>query len=248
MTDHIQTSIKDGVQHIQINRPEKKNALTSNMYAAMAKALETSNQQDEIKVNLIYGVPGCFTAGNDIEDFLKFARTGNLDESVLQFLSALAELEKPLILAIDGPAVGIGTTMIFHSDLAYATEAALFQTPFLDLGLIPEAASSYLMPRTIGHHKAFEMLALGTPYTAKQATEAGFINAIFEPDQLIEASHKNAARLAKKPPSALKIARNLLRKRDKETIHQVMQTENQHFKNQLKSEEAKAAFFAFLNK
>ncbi len=248
MTDHIQTSIKDGVQHIQINRPEKKNALTSTMYAALATALETSNQQDEIKVNLLYGVPGCFTAGNDIKDFLKFAQTGNLDESVLHFLTALADLEKPLILAIDGPAVGIGTTMIFHSDLAYATETALFQTPFLDLGLIPEAASSYLIPRAIGHHRAFEMLALGTPYTAKQATEAGFINAIFKPYQLVEQSHKIAAQLAKKPPGALKIARDLLHNRDKETIHQVMQTENQHFKSQLKSQEAKAAFLSFLNK
>ncbi len=248
MTDHIRVTLKEGIQHIQIKRVEKKNAIASPMYSAMADALNASNGNDDIKVNLLYGEKGCFTAGNDIKDFLKFAQTGALDDAVLVFLSALNQQTKPLILAIDGPAIGIGTTMVFHADLVYATKNALFQTPFLDLGLVPEAASSYLMPATMGHHRAFEMLVLGNSFDAQKAQQAGFVNDILDPSTLIEDCHKTALRLANKPAGALKLARDLMRTPQQETTQQVMQKESDLFKAQLSSSEAKAAFFAFLSK
>ena len=179
MSEHIKVSLHNNVQHIQICRLEKKNALTSAMYGAMAEALEASNTNEDIKVNLIYGEPGCFTAGNDIKDFMHTAQTGDLDNSVVTFLVSLAKLEKPLILAIDGPAIGIGTTMAFHADLVYASSNGVFATPFVDLGLVPEAASSYLMPQRMGYARAYEMLALGHPFSAEQAKESGFVNQSF---------------------------------------------------------------------
>ena len=252
MTEAIMTKLEDGVRHIQLNRPEKKNALTSNMYTAMAEALNESNDKQEIKVNLLYGTQygtqGCFTAGNDIHDFLTITQTGKSAESALLFLKSLATLKAPLILAIDGPAIGIGTTMIFHADLVYATEQAIFQTPFLDLGLLPEAASSYLMPEAIGHHRAFELLCLGETYSAQKAIGAGFVNQLFPAETLIEEATAIAVRLAQKPAKALRTAKSLMRSAHKDLIQNTMERENELFKTQLNSAEAKNAFLAFLNK
>ena len=247
MSEHIKVSLYNNVQHIQICRLDKKNALTGAMYGAMAEALETSNTNEDINVNLIYGEPGCFTAGNDIKDFMHTAQTGDLDNSVVTFLVSLAKLEKPLILAIDGPAIGIGTTMAFHADLVYASSNGVFATPFVDLGLVPEAASSYLMPQRMGYAKAYEMLALGHPFSAEQAKESGFVNQILD-DNLMEHCQQTAETLALKPQKALKITKRLMKGADKTVVEKTMQEEIEHFKNQLTSQEAKTAFFAFLNK
>lgn len=248
MSDQIITSLNDGIQHIQMNRGEKKNALTNAMYIAMTDALQESDKNADIFVNLLYGVPGCFTAGNDIEDFMTLVENGELSASIVSFLTTLATLEKPLILAIEGPAVGIGTTMTFHADLIYATETATFSTPFANLGITPEAGSSYLMPSALGHARAYEMLALSNQYTAKQAKAAGIINDIIAPAQLIEQCHNTALKLAAKPQSAIKNTKQLMRAPFKEQILKTIKQEVEIFKTQLKTEDAKAAFQAFLSK
>ncbi len=247
MSENIAIERDGHIQHVSIRRLAKKNALTNDMYIALAGALNGANSDDGIRVTIISGEPGCFTAGNDINDFLSYAQEGALPDGVLKFLKALTETQKPLILAVDGPAIGIGTTMCFHADLVYATKNALFSTPFLDLGLIPEAASSYLMPKTMGHARAFEMLVLGEGYSAEAAREAGIVNAILDSEDLIPHVSRIAARLAAKPPAALKIARQLMRL-DQEITVKVMEKECELFAAQLKSPEAVAAFTAFLSK
>lgn len=247
MSDHIAITREGPVQHAAIRRLAKKNALTNDMYIALADALTTANTDDSLRVTIISGEPGFFTAGNDINDFLSYAQEGTLPDGVLKFLKALRETDKPLILAIDGPAIGIGTTMCFHADLVYATQNALFSTPFLDLGLIPEAASSYLMPKTMGHARAFEMLVLGESYSAQAAKDAGIVNAIVDSGDLLAHVMRIATRLAAKPPTALKIARQLMRL-DQEIVAKVMDKETELFAAQLKSPEAVTAFTAFLSK
>ncbi len=247
MTSDIKCTIENGIQHIQIARLEKKNALTGAMYAAMASALMEGDQDETIAVNLLYGEPGCFTAGNDLKDFLAFAQTGNLDDSVFDFLKVLALLEKPLIIAVEGPAIGIGTTMLFHADLVYASPSAVFKTPFLDLGLVPEAASSYLMPLTMGHQKSYEILALGQTLSADEARAAGFVNAVLPEAELMPHARSVAEALAKKPGEALRITKDLMRAPLKEAIKQTMEKEVKAFSARLQSDEAKQAFLAFLN-
>lgn len=247
MSEYIAINLADNIQHIEIKRLDKMNALTDDMYQAMATALKKSNTNSEIKVNLISGEAGCFTAGNDLADFLSYAEKGVFGNGVIDFLTTLATLDKPLILAIDGPAIGIGTTMAFHADLVYASDNAKFATPFSDLGLTPEAASSYLMPKTMGHAKAYELLALGETYSANQALQAGFVNKVIPSDELKEHTSLIAKRLAQKPESSLSLTKQLL-KPDREHILNVMENEVEIFSRQLQSKEAKAAFEAFLNK
>lgn len=247
-TDHVLVSIKDGIQHIELNRADKMNALTTAMYGAITKAFKDSHQNPDIKVILFYGTPGCFTSGNDIKDFLKYSTGGSLDNNIEDFLIALTSLEKPLIVAVDGPAIGVGTTMLFHADLVYATDRAVFATPFASLGLTPEAASSYLMPRIMGHVRAFEMLALGSTYSADQAKQSGMINEIVEPKDLINQTHNIALKLAAKPQEAIRLTKQLMRGKEKAKTIEIMVEEIEVFKRQLNSPEAKAAFAAFLAK
>lgn len=247
MSDHITITLENNIQTIKIQRLEKKNALTNDMYLALANALDTSNEDDKIKVNILCGEEGCFTAGNDIKDFLAIAMKGAIPDGIIKFLTTLGTTEKPLILAIDGLAVGIGTTMCFHADLVYATKHSSFTTPFADLGLIPEAGSSYLMPKTMGYARAYEMLVLGNSFTAQQAKEAGFVNQIIDGDNLLHECQQIAQRLAAKPVEAIKIAKTLMRG-DRETIVKVMQKESELFFERLQSDEARNAFTAFLTK
>lgn len=246
-SDHVEITNTGPIQKITLNRPEKKNALTNEIYAALASALTTAANDDQCRVTIIEGQPGCFSAGNDISDFLHISKTGQMPEAILAFLNALTSHPKPLILAIDGIAVGIGTTMCFHADLIYASERAIFSTPFLDLGLIPEAASSYLMPKTMGHARAFEMLVLGESLNAQEAKDAGIINRIIPAEELTAHVERIAQRLASKPPGALRIAKQLMRL-DQEIIQKVMEKECELFAAQLRSPEAEAAFTAFLSK
>lgn len=247
MSDHIAITLENNIQTIKIQRLEKKNALTNDMYLAMSDALDASNSDDNIKVNILCGEEGCFTAGNDIKDFLAIAMKGAVPDGIIKFLTSLGSTEKPLILTIDGLAVGIGTTMCFHADLVYATRHSTFTTPFADLGLIPEAASSYLMPKTMGYARAYEMLVLGNSFTAEEAKQAGFVNDIFESENLQFECQQIAERLAAKPAQAIKIAKSLMRG-DRETIMKVMHKESELFSERLQSDEARNAFTAFLSK
>lgn len=240
---------RDGpIQVLRIARPEKKNALTGAMYGALADAIEAGDADDTIAAHILTGSGGVFTAGNDIGDFLATARgTGGLDKNVVRFIRLLPLIKKPLIAAVDGNAIGIGTTLLFHCDLVYAAPDATFATPFLDLGVVPEAASSLLMPARMGYTRAFAMLALGDPMSADDALAAGFVNAIVPASDLEATAVTAAKRLAAKPPEALAIARRLMRG-DPELVLARMDEEVAAFRERLRSPEAIEAFTAFFEK
>ncbi len=245
---HIETSIADGLQTIRIARPEKKNALTSGMYAAMVDALQRGDDDAAVVAHLFIGSEGVFSAGNDIGDFVDSAQKGaGLDGPVIEFIRLLPRVQKPMIAAVDGLAVGIGTTLLFHCDLVYATPTARFSTPFLNLGVVPEAGSSLLAPLRLGYARAFELLILGETFNAERAREAGLINAIVPADQLEAAARGAAAKLASKPPEALAIARQLLRGNPSAVSARIVE-EARLFRDQMSSSEAQEAFAAFLEK
>jgi len=238
---------EDGVRRVRFDRPDKKNALTGDMYDGLADALESGENDPAVSVFVFLGHDGVFTAGNDLGDFLKFAQDGALGEPVLRFLGALARTSKPMIAAVDGLAIGIGTTMLFHCDLVYASERAAFRTPFLDLGLVPEAGSSLLAPRQIGYHRAFELLCLGQTFDGEAAVRAGFVNALVPAGELEARAMDAARRLADKPAAALAMARGLMRGTP-DTVAAAMDAEAAAFRVQLRSPEAQEAFSAFLEK
>lgn len=233
MSEHIFTELSSGVLRIEMRRPEKKNALTGPMYAAMADALERAAREEAVRVVLIHGQPGVFTAGNDLADFLN-GPADDPDRPVFRFLRAIAAAPKPLVAAVAGNAVGVGTTMLLHCDLVYAGESARFQLPFVNLALCPEAASSLLLPRLVGHPRAAELLFFGEPFGAAKAYEMGLANAIHPDATLPAASLRETKRLMKQSVAAL--------------VPQVMQDEGEVFRRQLASPAAKEAFSAFLEK
>ena len=237
------------VRWLRLNRPEKKNAITSSMYQMLTVALDEAEARGDLAVHVLAGQPGAFTAGNDIVEFqfLGHAEGGADEPAVIGFLERLVTLEKPLIAAVDGLAIGIGTTLLFHCDLVYATPASTFRTPFLDLGLVPEAGSSLLAPRLMGHARAFEMLCLGAPFSAEKALAAGLVNEVVPGDRLEVRVTEVATRLAARPPGALKAARRLVRG-DSSAILAQMAKEAEVFDERLKSAEAREAFAAFLEK
>jgi enoyl-CoA hydratase/carnithine racemase len=246
MSEHVKIAREGAVQILRLNRAEKKNALTAAMYTALSEALNGANANSEIAVTVILGQPGIFCAGNDIADFLA-ASQGGAALHGFDFLKALANCEKPLIAGVDGPAIGIGTTLMLHCDLVFASPRAVFQTPFTDLGLLPEAASSLLGPLMMGHARAFELLVMGAPWSAERAKESGFVNHIAPPDELESEALKAAHALAQKPREAVRLARRLLRG-DPAPVKQRMQEEGALFLERVKSDEARAAFMAFLQK
>ena len=247
MTDTILIDDRGPIRWIRLNRPEKKNAITSAMYHAMAAALAEGEGRDTTAAYVIAGAPGVFSAGNDIGEFQAFAEKSALGPTVDDFLRRLATIEKPLIAAVDGLAIGVGTTLLLHCDLVYATPASTFRTPFLDLGLVPEAASSLIAPRLMGHVRAFELLCLGLPFTAEKALAAGMINEIVVADKLEQRVTEISTRLASRPPGALKAARRLMRG-DPAAILAQMDKEEAEFAERLSSAEAQEAFAAFLEK
>jgi len=248
MSDLVEVSVADGIQTIRFNRPDKKNALTSAMYAIIADAMDQAEETGDIRANLFLGLPEIFTAGNDIMDFLAVSQSsGGLNEPVVRFLNALGSTQTPMVAAVDGLAIGIGTTMLLHCDMVYASPRAMFKTPFLDLALLPEAGSSLLGPRLMGQSWAFELLALGEPFDANRAREAGFVNAVVDTDQLEETARATAAKIAAKPPEAMRIARALLRGERQDVLARIRE-EGDHFGERLTSAEAKEAFMAFMEK
>jgi enoyl-CoA hydratase/carnithine racemase len=216
------------------------------MYSAMAGALETADLDPAIRVIVITGVDGCFTSGNDVADFLEHPPLANGSQA-LRFLRAISTAAKPVIAAVNGLAVGIGVTMLLHSDLVYAADTATFQLPFVNLGLVPEAASSMLLPRMAGYHRAAELLLLGERFDARAALDMGLINAIHPAMELATVVQAKAAALDAKPPAALRMTKALLR-RDAESVQARMAHEGQYFAQQLKSPEAREAMEAFMQR
>lgn len=248
MTADLDISTADGLQAIRFTRAGKKNSLTNAMYEAMAQALSRGDAAPDVVAHLFIGSGGIFSAGNDIGEFLERARSGTgLRGPVLNFVRLLPRIEKPIIAAVEGLAVGIGTTMLLHCDLVYATPDARFSTPFLDLGIVPEAGSSLLAPLRMGRARAFELLILGEPFSAERAREAGLVNAIVPAGALEATARRAAARLAAKPPEALAIARQLLRG-DVSVIRDRIEEEALTFEARVSSPEAREAFAAFLEK
>jgi enoyl-CoA hydratase/carnithine racemase len=247
MTEHLQIGREGAVQTLRFNRPEKKNALTGAMYRGLATALRDAGPDDSIRVSVFLGQPGIFTAGNDLLDFLAASQQQGWENHALDFLFALAESPKPLIAAADGPAIGIGVTLLMHCDLAFASSRSSFQTPFVNLGAVPEAASSLIAPRLMGHVRAFELLVMGEIFSAERAREAGLINRVYEPEEVEAAAMAAAASLANKPQEAVSLSRRLLKGDPAETKAR-MQEEVELFAARLRSAEAIAALQAFLQK
>lgn len=233
-----------GVMRIGINRPKKLNAINRRMYSDLTAALLRAEQDDSVRVVLIHGSADCFTSGNDLLDFAQDPPSGT-DSPGFQFLTAISQAEKPLIAAVCGPAIGIGTTMLLHCDLVYADDSAQFQTPFVNLGLCPEAASSLLLPQLAGYQRAAEMLLLGQRFDVTKAYEAGLVNEICSKDNLFSRALEQAQRLAKQPPAAVRLAKQLMKKQGRAVIPEVIADEGRHFVERLSSPEAAEAFGAF---
>lgn len=247
MTEHILIEWHGAVQVIRMNRPDKKNALTRAMYAAMRAALIDGDADPAVCVHVFLGVPGAFSAGNDLADFLVMATGGEGGHEVWDFLLALAGAQKPMVSGVDGIAVGIGTTLNLHCDLTFATPRTVFRTPFVDLGLVPEAGSSLLVPQILGRQGAFALLGLGEGLSAERAKAAGLIYEVVE-ENVLEASVLSAAgQIAAKPPQALKIARDLMRGPREELTARIRQ-EAEQFRERLKSDEARVALMAFMSR
>ena len=248
MTEEVIVEIRDGVQTLRINRPDKKNALIPAMYNRMIDALASGDASADVAAHVFLGCNGVFTAGNDINEFARRdASAIDLTRGAAGFIRMLPTVQKPMIAAVDGLAVGIGTTMLFHCDLVYASPSASLRTPFLDLGIVPEAGSSLLAPMRMGMQRAFELLCLGEPFDGQRGYEAGLINQVVASEELEAVAMKAAARLARKPPGALAAARKLLRGDPSAIIAQI-DTETKVFAQRLASGEAKEAFSAFLEK
>ncbi|BAT58370.1 4-chlorobenzoyl coenzyme A dehalogenase-1 [Variibacter gotjawalensis] len=248
MTELVEITDADGVRTVRMNRPDKKNALTGVMYCAMAEAIENASDDDSIGAVLIAGVPGAFSAGNDMKDFMAAASgTGTLSNDIMRLLHALPRSEKPLVAAVQGLAIGIGTTMLFHCDYVVVGEDARLATPFISLGILPEAGSTLMGPRQIGYQRAFALLAMGRPLDAKGAKEAGIANEVVPPNEVDAAALKAAREIAALPREAMAIARHLMRPSAEEAVARI-DREAAMFRDRLRSPEAQNAFAAFLNR
>jgi len=243
VSDPVLVIDNDGLRIIRMNRPEKKNALTQPMYAAMTTALDEAQANSAIRCVMIAGGAGAFCAGSDIGDFQKRAE-GGLEPVTIGFLHALARNQKPLVAAVDGLAVGIGTTLLLHCDHVVAATGAMFSTPFVKLGLIPEAASSLLAPMRMGHARAFALLVMGRPLSAEDAKAAGLVNTVVDAAAVEDVALKAAREIAALPAGAVVLARRLMRS-DLDDVVARVDTEAMHFQDRLKSDEARAAFAAF---
>jgi enoyl-CoA hydratase/carnithine racemase len=233
-----------GVRTLLIDRPEKRNAITAAMYTALAEGLRAAREDDAVAVVVITGQGATFTAGNDLRDFLGAPPDGE-DAPVFRFIHALVEFDKPLVAAVRGAAVGLGTTMLLHCDLVYAGPSARFHLPFVDLGLVPEAGSSLLLPRLAGHRRAAQILMLGEPFDAETAVDLGLVNAVVPEDDVLAHAQAKAAVLAGKPRAALRQTKRLMRG-DSAQVMDAMRREASSFVAALRSPEAAAAFRKFL--
>ena len=248
MTDQIRTELSDGILSVTFARPEKKNAITQAMYSALAEATQRAQSDDAVKVLLFRAEGDSFSAGNDIADFIAIGSQAGepLDMPVFQFLKALADLDKPAVAAVRGRAVGIGLTLLLHCDMVVAAEDALLSVPFVNLALAPEAASSLLLPRVLGHQRAFELFALGEAIDGRTALAWGLANRAVPADQVEATAADLAAKLAARAPNSIRKTKALMR--NAELLWTVMQREAEAFGSQMRSPEAMEAFMAFSQK
>ncbi len=237
----------NGICTIRFNRPEKKNAITGAMYQTMADALKAAEADPAVRVIVFAGQRTIFTAGNDLEDFLKQPPQGE-NSSVFQFMSALKGAAKPVVAAVAGPAVGIGTTMLLHCDLVYAADNAKFSMPFSQLGLCPEFSSSLLLQRVAGYQRAAEKLMLGEAFLADEALAMGIVNRVLSADELLPFVQAQAAKLAALPASSVRTTKQLMKRGTAQEIDATMMEEGGHFRRMLNAPEAKEAFTAFFEK
>lgn len=250
MSQEILTQQTDGVFSIQMNRPEKKNAITQNMYTRMAEGLQRADTDDGVRVVVLHGTQGVFTAGNDIKDFQErsSADSGGGTPTTALFFDAVLSLRKPLIAAVQGYAVGIGTTMLLHCDLVIAGKSAIFSLPFVNLGLCPEFGSSYVLPRLMGHQRASELFLLGERFTPEKAAEVGIVNRVVDDEVLMEEVMAIARRLAGKSPSALIATKKLMKEHTSQQIRDAIKTDGEMFGKLMSGPEAQEAFAAFAAK
>ena len=241
----ILTMLENQVLSISFNRPEKMNALTRNMYAELARELNTADQEFGIRAVILTSEGGSFTGGNDISDFLEHPPTSE-DSTVAAFLASIHNFTKPLIAAVKGNAVGVGTTMLLHCDLVVASEDAKFSLPFTSLGLVPEAGSSFLLPRLVGYQRAAEMFLTGEPFDANYGREVGLVNYIASDPY--EKARELALKIAKQPPQAVINTKALMKAQVHDSVAAVMKAEFEIFSLALQSEEARSAFMQFLSR
>ena len=246
MTDSIQTTLSERILQIRIVRPERKNALTHTMYDALTEALQQADEQSEIRAIFITGTDACFTSGNDVQDFLSHPPSGP-DSPVFRFMRTLQQCRKPVIAAANGPAVGIGATLLLHCDLVYVGPDAKLQMPFVKLGLCPEYASSLLVPALVGHRRATELLLLGDTMSAEEAVSAGIANALFGEDYQEKALAK-AQEITTLPPAAIRMAKQLMKEPLEEQVSRQIAREGAAFVERLASPEAREAMMAFMQK
>lgn len=236
-----------GILTLTLNRPEKRNALSAELYAALADALNAAAVDDAVRVVLLTGSDGCFTSGNDLADFLH-APPLDAASPVLRFLHAVSTFHKPLVAAVSGPAVGIGTTVLLHCDLVCAAPSARFELPFVKLGLCPEAGASLLLPRLVGYQQAAELLLLGDPFDAVRARELGLVNRVVPDEELLACARELARRLAQRPPAAIRLTKALLKQGSAELLAATIGDEARHFAASLATAEAQTALHAFLGR
>ena len=248
MTDHVIVTDDGPIRILRLNRPDKKNALTDAMYETLSEALENAAVSKTIRCVVIAGGPAAFTAGADLKDFLHAAQhMDGLRPQAMRFLHRIAHAGKPLVAAVEGVAVGIGTTLLLHCDYVVAAIDARFSTPFVNLGLVPEAGSSLLMPRLMGTRRAFELLVMGHPIDADEAKAVGLVNAVVPAGEVEPEAMKAARRIAALPAEAVAASRRLIRGSTAEIVKRIDE-ESEIFKRRLKSDEAKAAFEAFFSR
>jgi len=245
--DDVVTEHAGSILRIQLNRPKRRNAMTSAMYVALAGILNEAATDENTRVVLWHGAGESFCAGNDIEDFLKNP-PGPGESPQAQLMKALIEFDKPLIAAVQGAAIGGGTTMLLHCDFVYAGESAKFQMPFINLALVPEFGSSSIAPARIGHLRAAELILLGSPYDARRALELGLVTQVVPDQDLLSIATATALKLAAKPAGALQASKRLMKQPFREQIKAAMKAENEEFSALVRSEDAKEALTAFLEK
>jgi len=236
---------RGAIEALGFHRPARRNAITRDMYAALAERITAAEADESVRVILFHGLPDVFTSGNDIEDFMQHAPTG-LDAPVFRFLTAVSEAKKPLVAAVTGPAVGIGTTLLLHCEMVFAGDNARFAMPFTQLGLVPEFASSYLLPLVAGYQRAAELLLLGETFDAAKAYEAGFVTRVVPAAEALEAAWQAATRIAALPPKSILLTKSLLKASRRDIVRSTLGAEAEHFHAMLAEPAARAALAAFL--
>jgi enoyl-CoA hydratase/carnithine racemase len=242
----ILSRTENRVAYIELARLDKKNALTAQMYAQLAAALATADKDREVRAVLLHGAPDCFTAGNDVGDFLKRPPGGA--SPAIGLFEVLPNMAKPVVAAVGGPAVGIGSTLLLHCDLVYAAPNARFQLPFVPLGIVPEFGSTYLLPLLAGYQRAAELLLLGQPFTAQKAYEVGIVTQIVPENELLQKAKEAAQTLAALPAESIRLTKRLMKKRHGAALAETIAEETRTFTERLDSPEAKEAMSAFLEK